>query len=107
MARFLNYPRCPLEADTDAERSDRPKPHAFPREPTVVAPSIAAQKVVIVNGTPEILELLETVLEAGHYDVVFVESNAHAYSQIKRVQPTSSSCVCESTIWTVSRCCRC
>src|SRR2546426_4105126 len=46
-----------------------------------------AQKVVIVNGNAEILELLETVLDAGHYDVVFVESNAHAYSQIKRVQP--------------------
>src|SRR4029450_5905216 len=46
-----------------------------------------AQKVVIVNGDAQILELLETVLEAGHYDVVFVESSAHAYSQIKRVQP--------------------
>src|SRR5262245_57478323 len=46
-----------------------------------------AQKVVIVNGGSEILELLETVLDAGHYDVVFVESSAHAYSQIKRVQP--------------------
>jgi PleD family two-component response regulator len=46
-----------------------------------------AQKVVIVNGSPQILELLETVLDAGHYDVVFVESNEHAYSQIKRVQP--------------------
>jgi len=46
-----------------------------------------AQKVVIVNGSAEILELLETVLDAGNYDVVFVESNAHAYSQIKRVQP--------------------
>jgi twitching motility two-component system response regulator PilG len=45
------------------------------------------QKVVIVNGSSEILELLETVLDAGHYDVVFVESSAHAYSQIKRVQP--------------------
>ena len=53
----------------------------------LVAPPIAAQKVVVVNGSPEILGLLETVLEAGHYDVVFVESNAHAYSQIKRVQP--------------------
>src|SRR3954464_14775309 len=49
--------------------------------------STAAQKVVIVNGSSEILELLETVLEAGHYDVVFVESSQHAYSQIKRVQP--------------------
>src|SRR6185503_1810207 len=46
-----------------------------------------AQKVVIVNGDAQILELLETVLDAGHYDVVFVESSEHAYSQIKRVQP--------------------
>src|SRR5881396_1152075 len=46
-----------------------------------------AQKVVIVNGSAEILDLLETVLDAGHYDVVFVESSARAYSQIKRVQP--------------------
>jgi len=46
-----------------------------------------AQRVVIVNGGAEILGLLETVLDAGRYDVVFVESQAHAYSQIKRVQP--------------------
>src|SRR6185295_17651490 len=58
-----------------------------PTEADLMAPAIAAQKVVIVNGSPAILELLETVLEAGHYDVVFVESNSHAYSQIKRVLP--------------------
>jgi PleD family two-component response regulator len=52
-----------------------------------LANAAATQKVVIVNGSSQILELLEGVLEAGHYDVVFVESNAHAYSQIKRVQP--------------------
>jgi PleD family two-component response regulator len=46
-----------------------------------------AQKVVIVNGGSQILGLLETVLKAGHYDIVFVESTEHAYSQIKRVQP--------------------
>ena len=46
-----------------------------------------AQKVVIVNGSPDMIETLETVLDAGHYDVVFVESSEHAYSQIKRVQP--------------------
>jgi CheY-like chemotaxis protein len=45
------------------------------------------QKVVIINGSAEVLELLDTVLDAGHYDVVFVESSAHAYSQIKRVKP--------------------
>jgi PleD family two-component response regulator len=50
----------------------------------VDAPS---QKVVIVNGSVQVLGLLETVLEAGRYDIVFVESSAHAYSQIKRVQP--------------------
>jgi PleD family two-component response regulator len=47
----------------------------------------AAQKVVIVNGSSEMLGVLETALDAGHYDVVFVESSEHAYSQIKRVQP--------------------
>jgi len=42
---------------------------------------------MIVNGSSDVLEVLEPVLEAGKYDVVFVESSAHAYSQIKRVQP--------------------
>jgi PleD family two-component response regulator len=51
------------------------------------AGTTTTQKVVIVNGTAEILDVLETVLDAGHYDVVFVESSEHAYSQIKRVQP--------------------
>ncbi len=45
------------------------------------------QRVMIVNGSPEVLALLETALDAGHYDVVFVESSEHAYSQIKRVLP--------------------
>jgi CheY-like chemotaxis protein len=49
--------------------------------------SAQTQKVVIVNGSTQVMELLETTLDAGHYDVVFVESNAHAYSQIRRVQP--------------------
>ncbi len=45
------------------------------------------QKVVIVNGSADVLETLESVLDPGHYDIVFVESGAHAYSQIKRTQP--------------------
>jgi CheY-like chemotaxis protein len=52
-----------------------------------IAVTPTAQKVVIVNGSSEMLELLDTMLAAGHYDVVFVESSQHAYSQIKRVQP--------------------
>jgi PleD family two-component response regulator len=51
------------------------------------APSPGMQKVVIVNGSTDMLAMLETVLAAGHYDVVFVESSEHAYSHIKRVQP--------------------
>jgi PleD family two-component response regulator len=45
------------------------------------------QKVVVVNGNTEVLGMLETVLDAGRYDMVFVESSDHAYSQIKRVVP--------------------
>src|SRR5437870_8739957 len=52
-----------------------------------VPTSPVTQKVVIVNGSTDMLTLLETVLDAGHYDIVFVESSEHAYSQIKRVQP--------------------
>ena len=37
------------------------------------------QKAVIVNGTTELLDMVQPVLTAGHYDVVFVESNARAY----------------------------
>ena len=47
----------------------------------------ATQKVLIVNGSSDVLEALAPVLDAGNYDVVFVESSAHAYSQIKRVRP--------------------
>jgi PleD family two-component response regulator len=50
-------------------------------------PTRAARKVVIINGRTDILEFVETALDGGSYDVVFVESHAHAYSQIKRVQP--------------------
>ncbi len=47
----------------------------------------ASQKVVVVNGNNEMLELLESVLDAGHYDIVFVAETEHAYSQIKRNRP--------------------
>ena len=45
------------------------------------------QKVVVVNGNTDVLGMLETVLDAGRYDMVFVESGDGAYSQIKRVVP--------------------
>ena len=45
------------------------------------------QKVVVVNGNTEVLGMLETVLDAGRYDMVFVESSDRAYTQIKKVVP--------------------
>jgi len=51
----------------------------------LVATSV--QKVVVVDGNAEVLGMLEAVLDAGRYDMVFVESSDHAYSQIKKVLP--------------------
>ena len=50
-------------------------------------PVTPVQKVVVVNGNTEVLGMLESVLDAGRYDMVFVESSDHAYSQIKKVLP--------------------
>ena len=72
MAQILNYPwtegRVTQMTDTRI----------------VVTP---VQKVVVVNGNTEVLGMLESVLDAGRYDMVFVESGEHAYSQIKKVVP--------------------
>lgn len=48
---------------------------------------MAVQKVVVVNGNPQVLGMLESVLDAGHYDMVFVESGDRAYSRVKQVLP--------------------
>ena len=45
------------------------------------------QKVVVVNGNAQALSVLETLLDAGHYDMVFVESADRAYSTVKRELP--------------------
>lgn len=49
--------------------------------------STPVQKVVVVDGNAEVLGMLESVLDAGRYDMVFVESSDHAYSQIRKVLP--------------------
>jgi len=46
-----------------------------------------SQQVVVVSKQNQLNGLLETVLDAGPYDVVFVESTEHAYSHIKRLTP--------------------
>ena len=46
-----------------------------------------SQQVVVVTKQSRLSGFLETVLDAGQYDVVFVESTEHAYSHIKRLTP--------------------
>ena len=46
-----------------------------------------SQQVVVVSKQSQLNGLLETVLDAGQYDVVFVESTEHAYTHIKRLTP--------------------
>ena len=47
----------------------------------------ASQKIMIINGSAEVLELLEIVENSGQFSVVFIESKERAYSKIKQVQP--------------------
>jgi Response regulator containing a CheY-like receiver domain and a GGDEF domain len=47
----------------------------------------AVRKVVVVSKRAA-QDVLDTVLDAGDYDVVFVEGIAHAYSRIKHVMPS-------------------
>ncbi len=54
---------------------------------TPLAPRATSQRVVVVSKQSQLNGLLETVLDAGQYDVVFVESTEHAYSHIKRLVP--------------------
>jgi PleD family two-component response regulator len=74
VARFLNYGNGQKGGLTDMADANR----------NVTTP---VQKVVVVNGNTEVLGMLETVLDAGRYDMVFVESSDRAYSQIKKVLP--------------------
>jgi two-component system phosphate regulon response regulator PhoB len=49
--------------------------------------NLPAQTVVVVNGSTDVVGMLENVLDAGRYDMVFVDSGDRAYSQIKSVHP--------------------
>ena len=47
----------------------------------------APRKVVVVDGNPQVLTLLEAALDGGRYDLLFANAGEHAYSLIKREQP--------------------
>ena len=86
MARFLPYSRCSMERSEIMVINPIADSTAAARAPGPVS-TTNSQQVVIVDGSAEIMDEIETVLDAGNYDIVFVESTEHAYSQIKRVQP--------------------
>ena len=54
---------------------------------TATAMKSAPRQVVVVSKQSQLHGLLETMLDAGQYDVVLVESTEHAYSHIKRLVP--------------------
>ena len=87
VARFLKYERRPGRRTMMMTNTTATPSTTAAKTAADITTSTATQKVVIVNGSTDMMTLLETVLDAGHYDVVFVESNEHAYSHIKRVQP--------------------
>jgi CheY-like chemotaxis protein len=58
-----------------------------PQSRTALTGRAISQQVVVVSKQSQLNGLLETVLDAGQYDVVFVESTERAYSHIKRLTP--------------------
>ncbi len=48
---------------------------------------LPSQTVVVVNGRTDVIDMLEATLDAGRYDMVFVDAGDQAYAQIKRVHP--------------------
>ena len=46
------------------------------------------RRVVLVGGDRDALEWLESALEPGRYEMLFVDEIGHAYSRIKEVNPT-------------------
>ena len=56
-------------------------------EPLHSAPSTFAARSVVVVTKHAHPDVLDSLLDAGHYDVVFIESLERAYSHIKRVTP--------------------
>jgi CheY-like chemotaxis protein len=75
VARFLNL----VEAEDTAMQTG---------ERNLVTPAATAlRRVVVVNGNSDVLELLESALDGGRYDLLFADAGQHAYSLIKREHP--------------------
>jgi len=49
--------------------------------------ALPTQQVVVINGDAAVMSTLETSLDPGRYEMVFVESYAYAYASIRRILP--------------------
>jgi len=49
--------------------------------------AMRTETVALVDGTPDIVALLESLFERGRYDVVFPALHADAYGEIRRLRP--------------------
>ena len=56
-------------------------------DPSSDSVSTPVQKVVVVDGSLDMLGGLETMLHARRYQMLFAQSSDLAYSQIKKVRP--------------------
>ena len=83
---FFRPPRSGLDLVLDSGRETETM-MTTTQMTTPLTGKSASQQVVVVSKQSQLNGLLETVLDAGQYDVVFVESTEHAYSHIKRLTP--------------------
>src|SRR5215470_14364094 len=57
------------------------------RDVRICHPAKSARSVLVISTEPQPPQVLETIMKAGEYDVVFIESTTRAYSRIKRAIP--------------------
>lgn len=50
-------------------------------------PHISTEAVALVDATADVLEFVESTLEGHCYNVLLLDSRAHAHAEIKRLRP--------------------
>jgi PleD family two-component response regulator len=50
-------------------------------------PGLLLQKVAIIDGSRDILDWLEAMLEPGCYEIVFLDDVRQAYTRVRELQP--------------------
>jgi CheY-like chemotaxis protein len=80
----LKLPNRPAYHVRDA---DVPAGAAAPRGAAIDEPTRSAGKVVVVDDTPELLELIQALLEDEGYEVVLCQDATRAHAVVAQEQP--------------------